>query len=138
MNIISNFTVDGHPATKDDRLQKVRELTESGDEYAISHYMDVAFHLFTLGAEYVDNAMELLGKYGLNEKKIKMKSDNFNASFDALNKAIYPLYESQQAQTLTCNNYDAIKEVFEAIMEHKHLTIVRGAYYQPKLFLPQK
>lgn len=49
MNIISNYQVDGHTATKEDRLRKIQELTESGDESVVSHNMDIAFQLFTLG-----------------------------------------------------------------------------------------
>lgn len=86
----------------------------------------------------MDRAIDLLAKYGLNEKKIKMKADNFTASFDALNKALFPLYETEKAKTITCDNYDVLRDIFDAILQYKQFDIVRGEYFQPKLYLPKK
>ena len=134
LRAITKFTKDGHPITDEERLQLIKELTESGNEARASRLLDMGFQTFTIGNGFIEEAIEILNKYGLTDSKLKTLANNLMQSFDAFDKYVIAMNEDRKQLYV---NIDILRELLEAFSEHKIL-VERGPYFQPKLFLPQK
>ena len=134
LRAITNFTKDGHPITNEERLQLIKELTESGNEAKASSLLDMGYQTFTIGNGFIEEAIEILNKYGLTDSKLKTLANNLMQSFDAFDKYVIAMNEDRKQLYV---NIDILRELLEAFSEHKIL-VERGPYFQPKLFLPQK
>ena len=134
LRAISKFTKDGHPVTNEERLKLIKELTESGNEARASRLIDMGFQTFTIGNSFIEEAIEILNKYGLTDSKLKTLANNLMQSFDAFDKYAVALNEEREQ---LCTNIDILRELLEAFSEHKIL-VERGPYFTPKLFLPEK
>lgn len=134
LRAITNFTKDGHTVTNEERLQLIKELTESGNEAKASSLLDMGYQTFTIGKGFIEEAIEILNKYGLTDSKLKTLANNLMQSFDAFDKYVIAMNEDRKQLYV---NIDILRELLEAFSEHKIL-VERGPYFQPKLFLPQK
>ncbi len=134
LRAISNFTKDGHPVTNEERLQLIKELTESGNEARASRLIDMGFQTFTIGNGFIEEAIEILNRYGITDSKLKTLANNLMQSFDAFNK--YTVAMNEERRQLN-DNVDVLRELLEAFVEHD-IPVERGPYFSPKLFLPEK
>ena len=136
LHALKNYTIDGRPATQEERLAKIREFTDSGTEARISCMMDMAYETFTVGNAYIEEVVETMRQYGFTDSKMRTLANNLMQSFDALDKYMIALHEADTRNQL-CNNIDVLREVIDALCENK-VVVERGPYYQAKLFLPTK
>ncbi len=137
LHALKNYTIDGRPATQEERLAKIREFTESGTEGRLSCMMDMAYEVFTIGNAYIEEVVDTMRQYGFTDSKIKTLANNLMQSFDALDKYMIALYEGEKTREQLNNNVDVMREVIDALCEHK-VTVERGPYFGAKLFLPSK
>lgn len=137
LHALKNYTIDGRPATQEERLAKIREFTESGTEARMSCMMDMVFEVFTIGNAYIEEVVETMRKYGFTDSKMRTLSNNLMQSFDAFDKYMIALFEGEKNREQLCQNVDVLREVIDALCEHK-VTVERGPYYKAKLFLPNK
>ena len=128
---------NGLPATLQERLDKLNQMTASGDDIRASRNLDMAYELFTLGDTYIDKAIEIMDRYGVVEKKVKTTANNLMQSFDSFDKATHALFSTQGDKRQFCDNVDILREVCEAFTQF-NVTIKRGPYLAPTLFLPTK
>lgn len=136
LHALKNYTIDGRPATQEERLAKIREFTERGTEARMSCMMDMAYETFTIGNAYIEEVVETMRQYGFTDSKMRTLANNLMQSFDALDKYMIALHEADTRNQL-CNNIDVLREVIDALCENK-VTVERGQYYEAKLFLPEK
>ena len=134
LRAISKFTKDGHPVTNEERMQLIKELTESGNEARASRLLDMGYQTFTIGNGFIEEAIEILNRYGLTDSKLKTLTNNLMQSFDAFDKYVVAMNEERKQ---LCNNIDILRELLEAFAEND-ITVERGPYFSPKLFLPEK
>lgn len=137
LHALKNYTIDGRPATQEERLAKIREFTESGTEARMSCLMDMAYEVFTIGNTYVEEVVETMREYGFTDSKMKTLSNNLMQSFDAMDKYMIALFEGAKNRERLCQNVDVLREVIDALLEHK-VVVERGPYFEAKLFLPTK
>ena len=134
LRAISNFTKDGHKVTDQERLQLIKELTESGNEARASRLIDMGFQTFTIGNSFIEEAISILNKYGITDSKLKTVTNNLMQSFDAFDKYVVAMNEERNQ---LCDNVSILGELLEAFVDYD-IHVERGPYYAPKLFLPQK
>lgn len=137
LHALKNYTIDGRPATQEERLAKIREFTESGTEARLSCMIDMAFEVFTIGNAYIEDVVETMRKYGFTDSKMRTLSNNLMQSFDALDKYMIALHDKEGDRERLCNNVDVLREVIDALSENK-VVVERGPYFGAKLFLPSK
>lgn len=137
MNAISNYMVDGRKATNEDRLRKLKEIVDNGDDVKASQLLDMAYETVTVGNMFAEEATEILARYGVVEKKIKTTANNLMQSFGAFDKAMRELLNTKAERDQMCANVDILRELLEAFC-HNAIEVERGAYYKAKLFLPRK
>ena len=137
LHALKNYTIDGRPATQEERLAKIREFTESGTEARLSCMMDMAYEVFTIGNVYIEEVVETMRQYGFTDSKMKTLANNLMQSFDALDKYMIALHDKEGDRERLNNNVDVLREVIDALCEHK-VVVERGPYFGAKLFLPNK
>lgn len=137
LNALKNYTIDGRPATQEERLAKIREFTESGTEARLSCMMDMAYEVFTIGNAYIEEVVDTMRQYGFTDSKMKTLANNLMQSFDALDKYMIALHDKEGDRERLCNNVDVLREVIDALCENK-VVVERGPYFWAKLFLPSK
>ena len=137
LHALKNYTIDGRPATQEERLAKIREFTESGTEARLSCMMDMAYETFTIGNAYIEEVVETMREYGFTDSKMKTLANNLMQSFDALDKYMIALHDKEGDRERLCNNIDVLREVIDALSENK-VVVERGPYFGAKLFLPSK
>lgn len=137
LHALKNYTIDGRPATQEERLAKIREFTESGTEARLSCMMDMAYEVFTVGNAYIEEVVETMRQYGFTDSKMRTLSNNLMQSFDALDKYMIALHDKEGDRERLCNNIDVLREVIDALCENK-VVVERGPYFGAKLFLPSK
>ena len=137
LHALKNYTIGGRPATQEERLAKIREFTESGTEARLSCMMDMSYEVFTIGNAYIEEVVETMRQYGFTDSKMKTLANNLMQSFDAFDKYMIAMHEGEKTREQLCDNVDVLREVIDALCEHK-VTVERGQYYQAKLFLPEK
>ena len=117
-------------------LFKVMEQT--GDDKDVAKRIAFAHQLLTQGNRLVEEAYDIMSKYGLNYGRIKTLANNVCNSFDAFDKMFSFLMNGNgEAWEQVCNNAEVFQELIDAFMEY-NIKVERGQYYQPKLFLPNK
>lgn len=137
LHALTNYTIDGRPATQEEWLAKIREFTESGTEARMSCMMDMAYEVFTIGNAYIEEVVDTMRQYGFTDSKMKTLSNNLMQSFDALDKYMVALHDKDGDRERLCNNIDVLREVIDALSENK-VVVERGPYFGAKLFLPSK
>lgn len=137
LRVLKNYTIDGRPATQEERLAKIREFTESGTEARLSCMMGMAYEVFTIGNAYIEEVVETMRQYGFTDSKMKALANNLMQSFDAMDKYMIALHDKEGDRERLCNNVDVLREVIDALCENK-VVVERGPYFGAKLFLPRK
>ena len=114
----------------------------SGDLDRASKHLCIAYQLFTLANEHAESAYDIAARHGLCIKKIKTTANNLMQSFDSYEKVMNDIVHNGDNPE---NAYDGfafdnqiLSEVIEAYLSNKEITIKRGPYLAPTLFLPSK
>ena len=115
----------------------IEEFRTSGDADIAAQKLSMAYLLMTLGNSYVEECVELMYKHHIVRTKVKTTSNNLMQSFDAWNKEMSSLIRKPQNANLFCNDTSLLNEILDTFLTD-HITVERGPYFQPKLFLPQK
>lgn len=115
---------------------------DSGDMDRAAKHLCIAYQLFTLANEHAESAYDIAARHGLGIKKIKTTANNLMQSFDSYEKVMNDIVHNGDNPE---NAYDGfafdnqiLTEVIEAYLSNKEITIKRGPYLAPTLFLPSK
>ena len=113
-------------------------MKKTGDDRNAAQRIALSYQLFTRANAMVEEAYEIMAKYGLNYGKIKTLANNLCNSFDAFDKMFSDLMNGNgEAWEQVCYDSDLLRELLDAFMENG-IEVQRGQYYQAKLFLPEK
>lgn len=115
----------------------IEEFRTSGDAEIAAQKLSMAYLLMTLGNSYIEECVELMYKHHIVRTKVKTTSNNLMQSFDAWNKEMSSMISKPQNANLFCNDTSLLNEILDTFLTD-HITVERGPYFQPKLFLPQK
>ena len=115
----------------------IEEFRTSGDADIAAQKLSMAYLLMTLGNSYVEECVELMYKHHIVRTKVKTTSNNLMQSFDAWNKEMSSMISKPQNANLFCNDTSLLNEILDTFLTD-HITVERGPYFQPKLFLPKK
>ena len=115
----------------------IEEFRTSGDADIAAQKLSMAYLLMTLGNSYIEECVELMYKHHIVRTKVKTTSNNLMQSFDAWNKKMSSMISKPQNANLFCNDTSLLNEILDTFLTD-HITVERGPYFQPKLFLPQK
>lgn len=115
----------------------IEEFRTSGDADIAAQKLSMAYLLMTLGNSYIEEYVELMYKHHIVRTKVKTTSNNLMQSFDAWNKEMSSMISKPQNANLFCNDTSLLNEILDTFLTD-HITVERGPYFQPKLFLPQK
>ncbi len=122
--------------------QQFAAFRDSGDLDRAAKHLCIAYQLFTLANEHAESAYDIAARHGLGIKKIKTTANNLMQSFDAYEKVMNDIVHNGDNPE---NAYDGfafdnqiLTEVIEAYLSNKEITIKRGPYLAPTLFLPTK
>ena len=115
----------------------IEEFRTSGDADIAAQKLSMAYLLMTLGNSYTEECVELMYKHHIVRTKVKTTSNNLMQSFDAWNKEMSSMISKPQNANLFCNDTSLLNEILDTFLTD-HITVERGPYFQPKLFLPQK
>ena len=124
-------------STEADHQRRLKAAQDSGDLDRAARLLSMAYLTFTEANNYVERANTLLQKHDMVHKKIKTTVNNFSQSFDAYNKVMAAIVNTQPSQSQLCRDSDIFQELLDAFMTH-NLTIRRNKYYSPTPFLPSK
>ena len=115
----------------------IEEFRTSGDADIAAQKLSMAYLLMTLGNSYIEECVELMYKHHIVRTKVKTTSNNLMQSFDAWNKEMSSMISKPQNANLFCNDTSLLNEILDTFLTD-HITVERGPYFQPKLFLPKK
>ena len=115
----------------------IEEFRTSGDADIAAQKLSMAYLLMTLGNSYIEECVELMYKHHIVRTKVKTTSNNLMQSFDAWNKEMSSMISKPQNANLFCNDTSLLNEILDTFLTD-HITVERGPYFKPKLFLPQK
>lgn len=118
-------------------LALIEEFRKSGDADTAARQLSAAYLLFTVANHYVEQASELIEKHHLLRKKIKTTANNLTQSFEPFNKEMSSMIGNRENAYTFCNDTTLLTEILDVFLNH-HIDVVRGPYFQPKLFLPLK
>ena len=115
----------------------IEEFRTSGDADIAAQKLSMAYLLMTLGNSYAEECVDLMYKHHIVRTKVKTTSNNLMQSFDAWNKEMSSMIGKPQNANLFCNDTSLLNEILDTFLTD-HITVERGPYFKPKLFLPQK
>ena len=115
----------------------IEEFRTSGDADIAAQKLSMAYLLMTLGNSYAEECVDLMYKHHIVRAKVKTTSNNLMQSFDAWNKEMSSMIGKPQNANLFCNDTSLLNEILDTFLTD-HITVERGPYFKPKLFLPQK
>lgn len=91
-----------------------REFVESGASAKVSILISMAYLVQTVGNGYFEEAIGIMEKHDMVHKKIKTTATNLSQSFDAFDKVISQLINTQEAKLQLCSDY----EIFQKTCDH--------------------
>jgi len=115
----------------------IEDFRTSGDADIAAKKLSMAYLLMTLGNSYAEECVELMYKHHIVRTKVKTTSNNLMQSFDAWNKEMSSMIGKTENAYAFCNDTELLTEILDTFLDY-HITVERGPYFQPKLFLPQK
>lgn len=115
----------------------IEEFRTSGDADIAAQKLSMAYLLMTLGNSYAEECVDLMYKHHIVRTKVKTTSNNLMQSFDAWNKEMSSMIGKPQNANLFCNDTSLLNEILDTFLTDR-ITVERGPYFKPKLFLPQK
>ena len=120
------------------RTKAIVEAKQSGALDRSARLLAMAYLTFGIANGYAEEAAKAIAPYGLVHGKTKSKADNLASSFDAYDKAMQSLLGSNpDVHRQHCFDDQILGELIDAFMAN-NIEVVRGPYYQAKLFLPEK
>lgn len=127
---------DKRHAKADDCQKRLDEMIASGDINRLSRLLSIAYEIHTVADTYCQEAVDIMEKYDFVHKKIKTSANNLSQSFDVFDKVMHAFLD-EHADKLFCRSYETTKELLDACMNNT-ITVKRGPYLEPTLFLPEK
>ena len=121
-----------------EQQRKAAEMQENGTLDVAAKLLSMAYLTFSRANAYVEEANAMLEPYDMMHKKVKTTVNNLMQSFDAYDKVMQGLIGGNQgALRQLCFDSDTLSDLLDAFMTNK-IEVVRGQYYQAKLFLPER
>jgi hypothetical protein len=115
----------------------IEEFRTSGDADTAAQKLSMAYLLMTMGNSYAEECVDLMYKHHIVRTKVKTTSNNLMQSFEAWNKEMSSMIGKPENANLFCNDTTLLTEILDTFLTD-HITVERGPYYAPKLFLPEK
>ena len=115
----------------------IEEFRTSGDADIAAQKLSMAYLLITMGNHYAEESVALMYKHHIVRTKVKTTSNNLMQSFEAWNKEMSSMIGKPENANLFCNDTSLLTEILDTFLTD-HITVERGPYFQPKLFLPSK
>lgn len=115
----------------------VEEFKASGDAERAARLLSASYLLFTEANHYAEAAVELMTRHHIVRKKVKTTANNLMQSFDSFDKEMRSMIPNAQFANALCNDTDTLTDILDTYID-SHIEVVRGPYFQPKLFLPIK
>lgn len=115
----------------------IEDFRTSGDADIAAKKLSMAYLLITMGNHYAEESVALMYKHHIVRTKVKTTSNNLMQSFEAWNKEMSSMIGKPENANLFCNDTSLLTEILDTFLTD-HITVERGPYFQPKLFLPSK
>ena len=115
----------------------IEDFRTSGDADIAAKKLSMAYLLITMGNHYAEESVALMYKHHIVRTKVKITSNNLMQSFEAWNKEMSSMIGKPENANLFCNDTSLLTEILDTFLTD-HITVERGPYFQPKLFLPSK
>lgn len=93
-----------------------RNFIESGDSRRVSILLSMGFLVQSVANEYNEEAIKIMENHNLVHKKIKTKINNLTQSFDAYDKALFSLVNTQEARQNLVDDYGSFKKICDTFM----------------------
>lgn len=93
-----------------------RNFIESGDSRRVSILLSMGFLVQSVANAYNEEAIDIMEKHNLVHKKIKTKINNLTQSFDAYDKVLFSLIDSQEAREHLMKDYESFKGLCDTFM----------------------
>lgn len=106
-----------------EQSKMLRDFIESGDSKRVSVFLSMGFLVQSVANAYNEEAIEIMEKHGLVHKKIKTKIKNLTQSFDAYDKALFSLIDSQEAREHLMEDYETFKGLCDTFMLKDNQTL---------------
>lgn len=96
-----------------------KAFVESGTKLRVSKLFSMSYLVASVFNAYQEEATELMDKYHMNQKSIKMKADNLARSFDAYDKVMRSFLNEEEARRLLCEDYESLKRICDKFMNYE-------------------
>lgn len=118
--------------------QRVQQMTNTGDMYKVAELIAMSHQLFTIANGQIEEAYEIMGRYGLNYGKIKTMANNIMQSFEAYEQVFAAMIhgDGEAWEQISYDN-DTLNELIDFFM-HNKVEVKRGPYVAATIFLPEK
>lgn len=100
----------GPVSMNDPRMIQYREC---GDDVRVNKLISMAYLTNSIANAYNEEAIEILEKYTLVQKRFKTKVFNLKAAFDAYDKELFSMVSGEAEQRTFCLDYDILKEILD-------------------------
>jgi len=112
-------------------------MEESGDLNLLIRRLGIAYELFTIANSYVEESVDIMTRYDIVHKKLKTAANNLMQSFDVFDARMKALINTPSTTEHFRIDVETLEEIISTFMS-SDVTIKRGAYVSPTLFLPEK
>ena len=99
------------PVSMDDPI--IMKYKASGDATKVDKLISMAYLTISIANAYNEEAIEILEKYTLVQKRFKTKVFNLKAAFDAYDKELFSMVSGEDQQRAFCLDYDILKEILD-------------------------
>jgi len=96
---------------------KFREFEESGASQRVARLVSMAYLEASIYNAHIEEALELMQKYGFVHKKVKTTANNLSQSFDAFAGTIYKMVNDPEAQKQFIDDFEYLKNKLDEVME---------------------
>ena len=115
----------------------IEDFRTSGDADIAAQKLSMAYLLMTMGNHYAEESVALMYKHHIVRTKVKTTSNNLMQSFEAWNKEMSSMIGKTENAYAFCNDTELLNEILDTFLTD-HITVERGPYYKPIMFLPEK
>ena len=98
-----------------------KEFVNSGTRLKVSKLFSMSYLLASVMNAYQEEATELMDRYHMNQKGIKMKADNLINSFNAYDKEMRKFLKEEGARKFLCEDYENLKRLCDGFMNYEDL-----------------
>lgn len=114
------------PVSKKD--PKIQEYINSDDSAKVNKLISMAYLVSTIANAYAEEAVEILEKYALVQKKFKTKVYNLHAAFDAFDKEMFKMINCEEGKKAFCLDYDIVRKLLDDYMAIENYKEVQEKY----------